>query len=161
MDVYTLKIIEMAPKYASLISTWKYEGIYSFYDENADNITGYMDGTHYVCINATGDIIGYYCFGQEARIPTVEEYAYCDDFLDIGLGLKPELCGAGLGLSFFNKGIEFARKVYSINNFRLSVAVFNERAIKVYQKSGFTIKCEVTNAVYNNRFYIMESAEKH
>ena len=152
-----LEIIKMTPEYASLISTWKYEGIYSFYDGNADSIADYMDGTHYVCINVTGDIIGYYCFGQEARIPTIEEYVYNDDFLDVGLGLRPDLCGAGLGLSFFNKGIEFACKAYNTNNFRLSVAVFNERAIKVYQRAGFIVKCEVTNAVYNNKFYIMKT----
>ena len=44
-----MNILAMTPEYARLLSLWKYEGIYSFYDHNEKNIKGYMDGTHYAC----------------------------------------------------------------------------------------------------------------
>jgi len=35
------------------------------------------------------------------------------------------------------EGLKFARSQLSANNFRLTVAAFNQRAIKVYRRSGF------------------------
>ena len=149
--------IPMTKEHASQISKWKYEDIYSFYDQNEDNTDEYMDGTHYACLDENNELIGYFCFGKGARVPTVESDAYGEDYLDIGLGLRPDLCGKGLGVSFFNKGLRFAREVYKPVGFRLSVAAFNERAVKVYERAGFKIVREVTNSYFQNKFYIMTS----
>lgn len=53
------------------------------------------------------------------------------------MGIKPNLCGQGLGLNFFSSGLEFARSKLSSKGFRLTVATFNQRAIKVYERIGF------------------------
>lgn len=150
-----MNVVKMTEEYACFISSWKYDGIYSFYDHNENGIADFMDGTHFACLDENDKLIGYFCFGADARIPTVENYIYTEDFLDIGLGLKPDLCGKGLGLAFINKGLDFAQKHFNITKFRLSVAVFNERAINVYLKAGFSIKCEVTNSYHKNKFVIM------
>jgi len=147
-------IIEMTMEYAEAISLWKYDGIYSFYDQDENDAVGFMDGTHFVYIK-DGELIGYFCFGAEARIPTVEENVYDNEFLDIGLGLRPDLCGKGYGLSFFQSGLDHADTLHNTRNFRLSVAAFNERAIKLYEKAGFIIDREVTNSYFNNKFFIM------
>jgi RimJ/RimL family protein N-acetyltransferase len=65
------------------------------------------------------------------------------------------LCGKGYGLPFLNRGLDYAEQALSTRSFRLSVAAFNERAVKVYQKAGFTIAQEVTNSRFRNKFYIM------
>ncbi|MCL2362617.1 MAG: GNAT family N-acetyltransferase [Defluviitaleaceae bacterium] len=148
-------IVPMTKEYARLISLWKYEGKYSFYNQSEGNIEGYMDGTHFSYTNEDGKLIGYFCFGKEARIPTVEEDIYDDDFLDIGLGLRPDMCGRQIGLAFFNDGLDYAQRVFNTKKFRLSVAVFNERAIKVYIKAGFCVTQEVTNSYFKNKFFIM------
>ena len=146
----------MKTEYAEDISTWKYDDIYSFYNHNESNITEYMDGTYYACLDNDGDLIGYFCFGENARIPTIEDDVYDDDFIDIGLGMKPSLCGKGQGLSFFLSGLNFAIKQFNTKQFRLSVAVFNERAIKVYKNAGFFVEREVTNSYFHNKFLIMK-----
>ena len=153
MDV---NIVKMTEEYAQQISRWKYDGIYSFYDHDGGDITGYMDGTHFACTNMDGELVGYFCYGNDARIPTVEDNVYDDNFLDVGLGLRPDLCGKGHGLLFFLKGIDYAHKRYKTKNFRLAVAVFNERAIKMYAKAGFYKDREVTNSFFNNKFIIMK-----
>lgn len=148
-------IIPMTEEHARAISTWKYEGIYSFYDHNGDAIDGYMDGTHFACINASDELIGYFCFGADARIPTIETNVYDKGFLDIGLGLKPDLCGKSNGFAFLNHGLDYAQKCYATTHFRLSVAIFNERAIRLYKKVGFVEEREVTNSHFKNKFLIM------
>jgi ribosomal-protein-alanine N-acetyltransferase len=55
----------------------------------------------------------------------------------VGLGLRPNLTGQGLGLEYLRAGLEFARERFSPWRFTLSVATFNERAIEVYERAGF------------------------
>ena len=57
--------------------------------------------------------------------------------LDIGLGLRPDLTGRGLGHDFVTFGLDFARSAFAPPAFRLLVATFNRRAIRVYEKVGF------------------------
>jgi len=155
MDIY---IKEMKQEYAQQISQWRYGGIYSMYDCNESDIAELMDGTHFACTNAVSELIGYFCYGNGARIPTLEENIYDEKYLDIGLGLRPDLCGKGHGLTFFLKGIDHAQRHFNTQNFRLSVATFNERAIKLYSKAGFYVEREVTHSFSNNKFLVMKYA---
>ena len=150
----TIKVVN--EEYARMISSWTYEDIYSFYNHDISNISSLLDGNHYVLLDDKGDIIGYYCYGEDARIPTIEEEVYDDDYLDYGLGLRPNLCGKGYGQEFVTIGINYARVSLDCNHLRLSVACFNERAIKIYKKVGFIIVREITNSYFLNKFYIMK-----
>lgn len=58
-----------------------------------------------------------------------------DRTIDIGLGLRPDLTGKGLGLAFVEAGLAFARKRFAP---RLFVLSFNKRAIRIYERAGFT-----------------------
>jgi len=150
------RITDMTKEYARIISGWKYGGIYSIYDESEENIDDFMNGSHFAYVDADQELVGYFCFGKDARIPTVEQNVYDDDFIDVGLGLKPDLCGNNLGLTFLNKGMQYARDLYDTSNFRLTVAAFNERAIKVYERAGFCLEREVTHLQSNQKFLIMK-----
>ena len=154
-------ITAMTREYAHIISLWKYDGIYSFYDHSEENVNKYMDGTYFVCTNKIGELVGYFCFGANARIPTIENNVYSEDFLDIGLGLRPDLCSKGYGLAFLNDGLDYAQKLYSTTQFRLSVAIFNERAINVYKRAGFYVEREVTNSHFKNKFIIMKCTRQN
>jgi len=145
----------MTTEYAQQISRWKYVGIYSLYNHDEGNIAGYMDDAHFACVDVNNELIGYFCYGNDAQIPTIEENVYDDNFLDIGLGLRPDLCGKGHGLTFLLKGMDYAKMLYNTTNLRLTVATFNERAMKLYTKAGFHIDREVTNSYSKNKFVIM------
>lgn len=55
-----------------------------------------------------------------------------------GWGLRPDLCGKGLGLHYVLSCIDFAKKQYSYRGkyVRCGVAIFNERTVNVYEKAG-------------------------
>lgn len=106
------RIQPMNPEFAGEIARWKYPDEYSVYsfEPSPELITELLNGSYYSCTDEHGWLIGYYCFGHSAQIPTAEDYPYDDDSLDIGLGLSPEGCGMGLGASFLRPGLDFAAR---------------------------------------------------
>lgn len=132
---------QMTHKQAIEITTWKYEGDYSIYnmDNSEEEIQELLNGTYYSAIDEQNNLFGFYCFGSSAQVPIGRELGAYDasDVLDIGLGMRPYLCGRGMGYEFLRQGMDFAVKQFDIKSFRLTVAAFNKRGIKVYERVGF------------------------
>lgn len=81
---------------------------------------------------------GFAVFGAEARVRGAEEAGlYGAAALDVGLGLRPDLTGQGLGVGFVEAVLDYAAARFDPPAFRLSVAAFNERAIRTYHRVGF------------------------
>ncbi len=136
---YSIK--QMDCDHAVVISKWIYDEPYSIYsmDGNDDCINEFLDGFYFIVRDMDKKLIGYFCFGDSARVPVGNHFGVYEDneFTDIGLGICPVLCGQGLGTKFLSYGLDFARRNLSANRFRLTVAGFNLRAIKVYERLGF------------------------
>ena len=136
-----LNIKQMNYNEAKQISKWVYKEPFSIYsmDESDSCINELLNGYYFSVSDKENNLIGYYCFGESAQVPAGNRFGVYDskDITDIGLGIKPNLCGKGLGLNFFSSGLEFARNKLSSKVFRLTVATFNQRAIKVYERIGF------------------------
>lgn len=126
---------------AKQISKWIYKEPYSIYSmDGSDNcINELLNGTYFSVFDKENNLIGYYCFGESAQVPVGNEFEVyrCNDITDIGLGIKPNLCGQGLGLEFLSNGLNFAKNKLSAKGVRLTVATFNQRAIKIYKRAGF------------------------
>ena len=150
-------IEKMTNEHAEAISSWKYPNEYAIYSFNNDLETLHelMTENYYACLDRGNKLIGYFCFGKAAQIPTVEDNVYDNNMLDIGLGLLPELCGQKVGRAFLISAMEYARANWGTVAFRLSVADFNIRAIKVYEKVGFITRNEVTHKRSGRKFRIM------
>jgi ribosomal-protein-alanine N-acetyltransferase len=56
---------------------------------------------------------------------------------EIGLGLRPDLTGHGLGEPFLRVCLRFASSALGAQSYTLAVAAFNQRAITVYERAGF------------------------
>jgi len=134
------KIIDMKKEHIDEIGNWKYEKPYDFYSFDGVNDALYkefLDGTAFAVLDEDKNLFGYFCFGKSAQVPN-DTYGYNEpEFVDIGLGMNPNNCGKGKGLGFMNVGLEFAKEKYGTEKFRLSVANFNKRAIKLYENLGF------------------------
>lgn len=57
--------------------------------------------------------------------------------VELGVGMRPDLMGHGLGLDLMLQGMDYARKRLHPATFSLEVATFNRRAIAVYERAGF------------------------
>jgi len=126
---------------ARAISRWRYGGPYSIYDGNPNSVDSLLDPRffYHSVRDERGDLVGYFCFGEDARVSAGRRLGLYErePALDIGLGMRPDLTGRGLGGEFVHAGLRFARKAYSPQAFRLTVATFNRRAILVYERAGF------------------------
>ncbi len=118
---------------AHAIATWRYPGEYSFYDADADpdDLAELLDpaewGQRYFAANElTGHTLAGFVMVKLAG-PVAE----------IGLGLRPDLTGRGLGEPFLRACLHFASAALGAQSYTLAVAAFNRRAITVYQRAGF------------------------
>jgi len=124
----------MKPEDASVIVEWHYPDPYSFYDMTADedDLREFLDfenwkkDSKYAVCDGKDNLVGFFSFDDDNGI------------VDIGLGLRPDVTGNGLGTEFVQAGLSFARDKFRPNHFRLAVATFNQRAIKVYERVGFS-----------------------
>lgn len=160
MDINELMLTPMRQRHLYEIHSWRYEGEYAFYNwpespEPPVRPDAFAEGICLAALDADGRVAGHFHFGEDARIPTAENYDYVPGYADIGLGLRPDLCGRGYGSAFVQLGLDYARAQLYAQRFRLSVAAFNRRAIKTYQRCGFDIVAQVTNAYFKNQFFIM------
>lgn len=160
MKVEDLFLTPMRQRHIYELRSWRYEGEYAFYNlpsasEPPEHPDEFAKGCCLAALDESGRLAGHLHFGADARIPTEENYDYSSDYLDVGLGLRPDLCGRGLGGDFMRLGLDYARAQLGARRFRLSVAAFNQRAIKAYQRCGFKPVAQVTNAHFKNQFIIM------
>jgi RimJ/RimL family protein N-acetyltransferase len=103
---------------------WHYEPPYDFYDPGEDPPLN-PERFRVVC-------------GEDGR---VEAFWYFDQpapgIVEIGIGLRPDLCGRRLGEPYMRDEVDYARREWSPHTFRLSVASWNTRAITLYERLGF------------------------
>lgn len=132
-----LKLEILTEDHAKQICCWKYEEIYSIYnypdwdtlnqqrwgitieEKRKNEFTAVIDESNNLC--------GYIRFVENK------------DFVLVGLGLKPSLCGQGLGNILMELSKNECKKSYGSKKIALEVRSFNKRAIKCYEKAGFEI----------------------
>jgi [ribosomal protein S18]-alanine N-acetyltransferase len=138
---FTLEPI--SPTDARAISRWRYEEPYSIYDGDPTSVDALLQPrfSYHSVYDEHGDLTGYFCFGEDAQVASGKRLGVyeAEPALDMGLGMRPDLTGMGLGEEFVLAGLRFARETYSPPAFRLTVAAFNRRAIRVYERVGFEI----------------------
>src|ERR671920_2150163 len=126
---------------ARAISRWRYEEPYSIYDGDPTSVDALLQPrfAYHSVYDERGDLTGYFCFGEDAQVASGRRLGVyeVEPALDIGLGMRPDLTGQGLGEAFLLAGLRFARETYAPQAFRLTVATFNRRAIRVYERAGF------------------------
>ncbi len=123
---------------ARRVSRWRYEGVYAYYNQEA--LPMLLVALFRDLLRATG--FEAFVVFDDARSPGDRRIGICTfirrgDSIEIGLAMRPDLTGRGLGLAFVEAGMDFARARYAPTRFTLDVATFNERARKVYERAGF------------------------
>ena len=114
------------------VSGWRYGPPYDFYDATSDP----ADLAELLDPQSRRDVY-FSALDGESRLVGFFQFEKTGEAVDVGLGLRLDLTGRGLGAEFVLAGLAFAREWFSPRRFTLSVAVFNARAICVYERVGF------------------------
>jgi ribosomal-protein-alanine N-acetyltransferase len=100
------------------IAAWRYEAPYDFYDmtndpEGLEKLLGPPERRRgYYAVLSGGELVGFFCYGLGGQLPGFDYPG--DGCIDIGLGLRPDLTGKGLGLKFIRAGLQFGRRRFSL-----------------------------------------------
>lgn len=130
-----MKAVPLTREHAVDICTWRYAPPYECYDmteANPDWLLRPEAGFH--ALMADDGLIGFRSFGPDGQVPG---WAYDDQALDTGGGLRPQLVGHGLGRHALSAGLAFGRAEFAPQAFRVTVATFNTRALRVVDSLGF------------------------
>lgn len=126
--------------YANVVQTWNYEGDYLCYDleknhRSIDDILNSDDFDTFIVLDEIEEPVGFLaCTIGDEGILEMENF------------LSPEMLGKGLGVDFVSESIDFVLEHYDYSETVIDLVVesHNKRAIKVYERAGFTIvdECE-------------------
>jgi [ribosomal protein S18]-alanine N-acetyltransferase len=156
MDLMSHKMNE---QYAKEVMGWKYDQQYDFYDNELTNesLQELLNGSYYAVVNAENKLIGFFCVGESAQVPTGHQFGvYVDGYIDFGLGMHPRETGKGNGYEYCTFILDLIKEKYKNFPIRLTVANFNKRAIHLYEKMGFVKSKEFNSNNYS--FSIMVKA---
>ena len=70
----------------------------------------------------------------------------------MGLQTRPDITEKGFGTEFVKSVIDFGRQKCKYNYIDLTVAKFNKRAIKVYEKIGFQFEVKYIQKTNGGEF---------
>jgi len=132
-----LSIVPLSIEHCMEICTWKYPVPYDIYnwpawekmladrDEFADETL--RNEQYRAVVDADGELVG---FAQFFPLTGVTR---------LGLGMRPDLCGQGLGVDFVRAIATEAKAKAPSNEIDLEVLIWNIRAYRVYEKAGFVL----------------------
>ncbi|MFI5104614.1 MAG: GNAT family N-acetyltransferase [Terriglobales bacterium] len=119
-------------------ASWRHPEPYSGYDLDPwepEVLTSLLRPDYsYHAILRGEEMVGYFCVGADARVPG---WAYDDTALDFGMGLRPDLTGQGKGAEYLQEVIAFIAQKWPQRAWRVTVAGWNQRAIRVCLRAGF------------------------
>lgn len=125
---------------AADVAGWRYSGEWSVYNlltpqPVLDNLSDYY------AIVSGDDLIGFCCTGVEARIAGMTGDPA---ILDVGIGMNPELVGAGNGTRLGEVVLRYLDERHPSVTLRAAVQTWNERSLRLTRSLGFRDTGELT-----------------
>lgn len=115
--------------------TWKYDGIYSFFDNDfsqgkIDYIKSFPnDNNVFSVYNKKNELVGSCAI-------------YLNEKTTFSVQMRPSLTSQGLGKEFMQAFLNFVKDKYNLKSIGLSVLKFNERAFRLYKSLDFKVTGE-------------------
>src|SRR6185503_768490 len=143
---------------AATILDWNYEpphNIYNLASPEPEDTLHYMldpQNAFYGIYDQQDRLEAFCSFGPDGQVSGGD---YSMSALDIGLGVRPDLTGQGHGDVYVKAVIDFANSTYAPERLRVTIAAFNRRARRVWEKAGFQEVQKFTGGWENMEFVIM------
>ena len=135
-----LTFTPMTEEFAREIVSWRYPGQYELYNSAPEDVEEDVralvkpENEYFAVWSDQYGLFGFCCYGREAQVPGGD---YAAEALDVGLGIRPDLGGQGMGHGFLEAILAFAHAQRGAVSFRATIASFNARSLRVFEKAGF------------------------
>ena len=122
------------------VLAWRYDAPYDLYNPDPGELEKDVrelndpNNSYHVVRDENGSILAFYCYGEQARVDGGD---YSEDALDLGGASRPDLTGSGFGAAFIHLGMDLAEVVVAPTRFRVTIAAFNSRALRMCESAGF------------------------
>lgn len=145
------------------IITWRYEPPYDIYNmgsgtvgaiELAEAIDYFLRPKYHFQVmlhQPPGDLAAFCSFGPDGQVAGGD---YSAPAVDIGMGVHPQNTGRGLGGLFAGAAINFALQNFDPARLRVTIAAFNLRAQKVWERHNF-VPVQRFHSLYGGRPFIV------
>lgn len=143
---------------ALAVLRWHYDAPYDLYNLDSydfeETLSDLLDpgNAYHTLWDERGKLVAFCCFGVDAQVAGGD---YSAPALDVGLGVRPDLTGQGYGLDYVLAVLGFAEAESQVSAFRVTVALFNQRARRVWEKAGFVEVHRFRRASDGRTFVIM------
>ncbi|MCL4267391.1 MAG: GNAT family N-acetyltransferase [Anaerolineae bacterium] len=166
MSERKLTLRPIASEDLPVLLTWQYEPPYDIYSLGdgrtdapalAEAADYFLDPVYcfYSVVEAdSGELTAVVSFGLDGQVSGGD---YSQEALDIGMAVRPDLTGHGLGSQFAGAAITFAWHTFHPPRLRVTIADFNERARRVWEKHGFRPGQSFVSSANNLAFTIFTS----
>ena len=128
------EVCDVTDEVAREIVAWRYEGNYAVYNMpeweeceklNWSIVSAEKRRNQYYTVYKSGELLGFFHIMER------------DELVELGVGIKPELCGQHNGGMLMELALAKIEERYSSIMVQLKVRPFNIRAIKCYENTGF------------------------
>ena len=162
-EIWWLTLETLTAEHVEEILTWRYEPPYELYDMSsgppnaivlAEAIDYFLQPDYHfraMFRQPEGQLVGFCSFGEDGQVSGGD---YSAAAVDIGMGVHPAYTGRGLGAMFAGVAIDFALAHFDVPRLRVTIAEFNRRAQKVWQRHGF-VPVQRFEARYGKRPFLI------
>ncbi|WP_055105437.1 GNAT family N-acetyltransferase [Paenibacillus ihumii] len=131
------QIVPMEEHHGEAISTWRYDSPYDIYSWLPWEQMKALDVEFGNPVLRAEQYVSV--LDNEGELAGFAQYFPMENVTRLGIGMRPDLCGHGLGKSFVLTIVKEAQRRAPSNVIDLEVLTWNTRAIRAYQKAGFVI----------------------
>ena len=162
MMVSKYHISPLSEEIAHKIMDWRYQPPYDLYDLSENDLPGLLkpEYRYHQVFDGNMELVGYCCYGLDARVPGGNYDIGEPAVLDVGLGMHPNLVGQGRGAGFLGAILDFGKDILSPERFRATIASFNQRSLRTFQGQGFQITGRFRREFVALEFYQVEKQIK-
>ncbi|AEB06295.1 GCN5-related N-acetyltransferase [Coriobacterium glomerans PW2] len=139
-----MKLCPWTDRYSDEVTSWRYPPPYDLYNlpslsEMVSASLGFADPgqrQNFTGVECDGALVGFFNLQD------------CGDTVFLGIGVRPDACSKGYGTVIMRAAIEESRRRFATKPIELDVREWNERAIRCYEKAGFTAVGSVSQETY-------------
>lgn len=148
----------LAREHALAILNWRYPPPYDFYNFDAETHQADLDylinpqNAFYALLNQRRILEGYCSFGLDGQVPGGH---YSAEALDLGMGIRPDLVGQGLGKHYAQAVARYGLNQSGAKQLRVTIAAFNQRAQAIWIQLGFKLREKFTKTDSEEEFVVM------